>query len=982
VQISNLKAEPNAAGGRIDLSWTNPAEPGFKGIKILRREDLFPTMQDIGSPVEIFNDPLSPAGQSRSFSDTGLKSETVYYYAVVARGEASNFFPAFVSSMATGSYETSAYLYDSLPAVYRSFDTATPPSVPGLDPADKQKGQLRRFVEMFGMQFDLFRSFAGGMRDLHDLRCVDGHLIALLAEWIGWQTDFTLDYAKQRNEVGYAPHYYRTTGIPANIRATINRLVTWDAQIKEFHHNVFLTNAPEQLVIYEMEKRGANWSPPKLVTLDLAYESRPSAVRSADGRDWLFYHARQSVEQTTTQGSGRALRDQWHLWFKEFDQGEWLPARPLSFDGDINKYPAVIQRRDGKWWMAWSSYKLIADQRVAEIRVRPFDTGRAAKPARLEGAKTGPFNFSDGDDFRINIKDGASTLGLTVILRREHFANIAASTPDEIASLLDRELPGVEVRATEDGRITFTTLTPGQGAGLTLPGSAVALKLGPFTSTAGSDAVGAQIVGNALSVGTTFPLANNDTLLINVDGAPAKAVTFTSARFADITKATAQEVADEINRSLPGVADVTGNLIRLTSATAGARSFISVDINASTAAAKLGFGAAPPGAGPVADDTEPAVFEDNANNLWLFWSSRRDGRWRIWYNRLTANGWGTAKPLTSGVEADHEPSVAFDRGGGGPGQGKIWVFWSRQKGDGVRNIIYRTTTEMDFAVIDDGDWNELELTPVPADHDRREPAPLLLGADNIELYFSANQVEGWQIWSTTLTPAPAAAPVQITKGQFTHRAAAVIGPLPNSTRLLFRSNESQIYVSPLYPASQTIDARYAGSTTADTRNPTKIGLHGHPFDVMRYTHDNGKRPPGQELKDHLYARDTVGIYLTPDTDDEQLILRKRTALASIVRSFLPIQVRPVFLIQQAHLEAVYNYDLSATGTPVLIKEEMVDTILGEVFTGPSDSFRDLVNFRFVRTWDAGHTNVSIPDLSVLPPDLSFRLFMSGVEEGA
>jgi hypothetical protein len=189
-------------------------------------------------------------------------------------------------------------------------------------------------------------------------------------------------------------------------------------------------------------------------------------------------------------------------------------------------------------------------------------------------------------------------------------------------------------------------------------------------------------------------------------------------------------------------------------------------------------------------------------------------------------------------------------------------------------------------------------------------------------------------------------------------------------------------VSPMYPASRTIDARYGGATTVDTRNFEKVGLRGQPADVMRYTYDTGTRPPGQERTDTLYSRGTIGIYLTPDTDDQELIVRKSETMANVVRSILPIQVRAVFLIRQVNVENVYTYEQPASSTPILIGEQMVDTILGEVLTGPNEIFSDRVNFRFVRTWDVAHRNIGVPNLAVLPPDLSFRLFLQSVKEGA
>src|SRR5262249_28351810 len=114
----------------------------------------------------------------------------------------------------------------------------------------------------------------------------------------------------------------------------------------------------------------------------------------------------------------------------------------------------------------------------------------------------------------------------------------------------------------------------------------------------------------------------------------------------------------------------------------------------------------------------------------------------------------------------------------------------------------------------------------------------------------------------------------------------------------------------------------------------------------------------------------------------QLILSKQGAIATIVRGVLPIQVRAVFIVQQINVEFVYTYSQTGAPVPVVIQEDIVDTIVGDAFTGPDESFPDQVNFKCVRTCDKRQTNVSIAYLKVMPPDLSFRLFMGGVQEGA
>ena len=74
--------------------------------------------------------------------------------------------------------------------------------------------------------------------------------------------------------------------------------------------------------------------------------------------------------------------------------------------------------------------------------------------------------------------------------------------------------------------------------------------------------------------------------------------------------------------------------------------------------------------------------------------------------------------LTAGTDPEFAPAVVFDPANGAPAGGKIWVFWSRQKTNGLWNIFYRTSTNMNFPT----GWTELELTPVPSNYDRQEPA--------------------------------------------------------------------------------------------------------------------------------------------------------------------------------------------------------------------------------------------------------------------
>ena len=153
-----------------------------------------------------------------------------------------------------------------------------------------------------------------------------------------------------------------------------------------------------------------------------------------------------------------------------------------------------------------------------------------------------------------------------------------------------------------------------------------------------------------------------------------------------------------------------------------------------------------------------------------------------------------------------------------------------------------------------------------------------------------------------------------------------------------------------------MDSRYSGSTFADFRNATKLSLRGNILDIERYTYDTGKS------QTNFYARDTVAVYLSPDTDDQQFILRERHLFENALQQLVPATVRLVFIIDQVYNEAIYTYDLPDAAPQVVIGERMVDTILSEVVPAAADSFEDAATVTFIKTFLPGNRPNLLPDL--------------------
>jgi phage tail-like protein len=975
MQVTNLRAEADPRGGRIRLSWTTPQRADFarfRGVKVVRRERSFPDARQVAEGEAVYLDTTTEFGRETGFVDSGLDGGTNYYYAVAAFDDdtaAPSYYPAFVSALATSPFGTAEQLYASLPAIYQRFDTLLPPAVPRLDPRDASKGQLRRLLEMFGLQFDLLRSYAAATRDFTDVNRLDGALLPLLSQWLGWPTDYSLPFDKQRGEIRYAPHFYRTTGIAANLRATLNRLTTWNAEIKEFVHNVFVANDPEQRAVWESVRHAGQWGAPRTASLHTAYEGRAAAVAETAAAQWLFYHATQKRQRPRGQDSDFcAPGDFAHVWFKLWDFDRWTPAQPVTFRDAVCKYPSAVRRKaDGSFWVFYNESVEQSAGRRWRLRLNLLAAGRPAAPARLCGKTSGPFSLAEDDRLEVTLIEGVRFVSKTVVFHREHFGDIKRATAAEVAVFLDRELPGVEVTVARDETILLKTLAAGAGLQVKAEGSATT-KLGLPDSAAGADATQARLGGSRQE---PFALAHGDTLSVRLDGGPPRAVTFQARNFNDIGQATAAEVAAAVRAQLPRAATGEQGRVVLLSPTEGEGSSVVVEAHTSNAAAKLGLGVAHPAAQPDADDGESAAFEDAAGGVWLFWSSRRGtGGLRIWYNRFDGQTWGTSRALTSGATADREPFVLFEEAAG-----RVWVFWTGRRADGRRNVFWRTTTNLNFAAHNDSVWAEHELTVAPgATYDNSEPAGFVSAVGRVELYFTSNRAGGTQVWSNAVTPSAEQADVQVTDGPFTRCAPAAVGLRGDDARLWFRSNETQVYDSRLYPAARTFDARYSGSTLIDTGNRSKFGVSGRFKDTLHYFYDTGRG------NDDWYARDTVGVYLTPDTDDEALVIRKRSQIESLLRSFLPMQVRAVVIIQQVFSEVVYNYEREQE-SPRLIGERWYDSRLGEVYAGADDRYADAVSFHWFRLWQSGRRPDAMPDLKQRSPDLSARLFLRDVKEG-
>jgi hypothetical protein len=384
VRLLNVTASAHPDGNRIDLHWSYPDKPDFPGVAVVRREGGYPATPDDGTPV------AEGVGLT-SATDCNLKGETVYYYTLfpfvgtppVFDTDTSN----RVSATATGRYDFAGQMYALLPAIYHRYDqTLAVETGTGCSPQSTEpRGQLRRFLDLPGAQFDQLYSLARAALHLYDLGRVDGNLLPLLAQWIAWRTNNNLSFDAQRNEIRFAPHLYQSIGLIATVEATVKRITGWESRTKEFIHNIARANEPERLRLMALQRDvGGTWdTAPTPVSINWAYSGRPVAVTEADGSVTFFYH--------TYRKHGA------DIWSKQFVGGAepWAPSQSIADQPGTDKCPAAAMLGQDLW-LFWQNYDEAAPN-VTGTGLGKWRLVFRTRDANGKWTDTTPLTFADVD---------------------------------------------------------------------------------------------------------------------------------------------------------------------------------------------------------------------------------------------------------------------------------------------------------------------------------------------------------------------------------------------------------------------------------------------------------------------------------------------------------------------------------------------------------------------------------------------------------
>lgn len=275
--------------------------------------------------------------------DRDLDPLVEYYYALFDLASAEPLL-AHAVALATQDHDSPRRLFLRLPGAYQRADEPDPTRPTGAP------GPLRRFLQPVGHTVDLGRSLADGARTRHDSGTVRVDLLPRLARMIGWEPDLAAPGEVQRRDVRAAPEVFGSAGTDPNVRALVHRVTRWPCRVKEFVNNVFLTNAPERVRLWELgeiQHDGTSWGTPAGITVTNDVDARPALALDGAGVVWVFWHS--------DRGGRRAL------WRQRRDGVDAAPvlARAGASD-DTAEFTAVDQDPAAAWdgsqmWVFWSS---------------------------------------------------------------------------------------------------------------------------------------------------------------------------------------------------------------------------------------------------------------------------------------------------------------------------------------------------------------------------------------------------------------------------------------------------------------------------------------------------------------------------------------------------------------------------------------------------------------------------------------------------
>lgn len=558
-------------------------------------------------------------------------------------------------------------LWELLPDIYRSRDSAPLPDsarFPGVHETSGSGGQLRRFIDMFGLGFDWLRNSAEAIPSLRDLdHCPPDYLVRL-ARGIGWLPSEAIDLPRRRNELRDAARLFAVNGTIQSLRTMVTQQTGWRSQVAEMAASVARSNVAPGGSVYarrELVSGGASVWRGALDAAD-SFDFPAAGASGAGGLPAVLtsalvepFRLRPGAELTLIVDEKVPVR----IRFSRQDFADVNAATAAEVCAVINRLLDDVG----------------ADVQAGAIRLTTMSTG---PQARLAVASVRQSLLSVNDLPRGAIAPVGHGNGTISLFFRDEQA-ITHDTPDTTPARSDR-FNRIYQKSFGDGLCRDAVMLPSWSAsardlhGCALPGgdtalvwsTATGLKLARGTPGPREPA---RLAGTARQ---PFALSAGMTLAV-VTAAGTESFVVNAADYASVAAATAVEVAAAMNAQLLNAvaAPHPDGSIGLTSTTTGSNARLAFDLSQSTAARPLGFQArelratgtwqpaldwqvpasGPPFWNPVAD---PVIAAHPVAGIIAAWTETDDGAPQIRQAWLSEHLWvattlGTAERAVPGA---------------------------------------------------------------------------------------------------------------------------------------------------------------------------------------------------------------------------------------------------------------------------------------------------------------------------------------------
>lgn len=219
------KITARASGyGSTHVSWGKPSV-SFDTYALVRNSTGWPNTPTEGQVV------FTGGNFFTSFDDAVSTSGTYYYSLFVRLTAATPQWARVGAAMVTvpTNYASGATMFELLPEWYQNLDDQTTQSL--IEGNGIPVGQLRRFIELLGFQYDILRTEADSLGDIYSPDKVRADLLQGLSDILGFPYEPNVGYRQLRALMAHWIEILETKGTALGIKLFVESLTGYSADV-------------------------------------------------------------------------------------------------------------------------------------------------------------------------------------------------------------------------------------------------------------------------------------------------------------------------------------------------------------------------------------------------------------------------------------------------------------------------------------------------------------------------------------------------------------------------------------------------------------------------------------------------------------------------------------------------------------------------------------------------------------------------------